>query len=112
MFRVFSRLLRDSDLNVIDRNELTSTDGWTLRFLGNSPETWRLQDAEGNREVTIHVEGLSSGPQSVIWHADLSEVRGWQSGTFDPLTEEDRQRIARNLKRGMHALKHVCNVKQ
>jgi len=111
MFRFLSQLVRNSDLKIVGRDELTSSDGWALRFVGNSPATWRLHYTDGNRELTIHVEALAGGTP-VVWCADLSEIRGWESdGAFKPFSKEDRQRISRNIRRGMRALKHACKVK-
>ena len=106
MIKFLTQLFTRSKLNVVEKDEVISESGWRLRFLGNSPGTWRVEYTEGEKVVTTIVE-----PPGAFWYVDLSDASWDTSSGQIEITDTDKKRIRENIQQGMRALKHACKVK-
>lgn len=100
-----------SGIRVTGKDEVTSTLGWRLQFVGNSPATWRLIYVEGDNALVMSVEGRVGGSRGAIWCVYFSTITEWSAKAgVAPITEKDRVRVTGNIYAAMHALKHVCKI--
>jgi hypothetical protein len=114
-----SNFLKNS-LTAVDKDTVTSSEGWRLQFIGNSPSTWRLHYFEGEKHLEIGVETGIGGPRSYFWYVYLSGIKFWQpphdrkpvheTDNRGPFSEIDRKRVAKNIRAGTRFLKSYCKI--